>query len=158
MNLFFFFFFGPVNQYAGFNPPYEEKPTIFFKFSGSTAKVDDDVRAVSDLIKPYGAGPFVWAQDQQTRDKIWEARKGALWGCMSYRPGAEVWTTDVCVPISRLAECVELTKQDLQTYNVPAAVVGHVGDGNFHVLMMVKPDDKEEMKRAAMVNDRMVQR
>jgi len=158
-----------VNAYAGLNYP-EKAATLFFKFSGSKATVNDEVDATATITAKHGAGPFTFATDAQARDKIWEARKGALWACIAYRDGAEAWTTDVCVPISHLADCIQATKQDLlelpakltpvgePPVSFPTAVVGHVGDGNFHVMMMMDPSNPRELHLAQQVNERMVRR
>jgi D-lactate dehydrogenase (cytochrome) len=163
-----------VNAYAGLS--YPAKPaTLFFKFTGSEAGVQDDVAQAASITASHGAGPLTFATEVDARERIWEARKGALWGCIAYRPGCEAWTTDVCVPISRMAECIEATKKDLielsgataadgsgssssQRQLFPSAVVGHVGDGNFHVIMMLDPSSAEELSVAREVNERMVRR
>jgi len=166
-----------VNAYAGLS--YPAKPaTLFFKFTGSTAGVQDDVSQAASITARHGAGPLTFATEEDARERIWEARKGALWGCIAYRAGCEAWTTDVCVPISRMAECIEATKADLLELSgappsdgsaptasssaagqlFPSAVVGHVGDGNFHVIMMLDPHNPRELSVAREVNERMVRR
>ena len=145
-----------VNGYVGLSLP--EKPTIFFKFHGSAAGVKDEVERVQQAIKPFQPGAFDWATEAEKRDRIWEGRKGALWATMAYRPEAQVWTTDVCLPISRLADCIEATKKDIEQSGLLAPIVGHVGDGNFHVMLSVDPGNEEEMRVAQGINQRMVQR
>ena len=120
-----------VNQYVGTTLP--EKPTIFFKFSGSEVGVKDEVSRVEEIVKKHQGGKFEWATEKEKRDRLWEGRKGALWATMAYKPENQVWTTDVCVPISRLADCIEATRKDIDAVGLLAPIVGHVGDGNFHV-------------------------
>ena len=120
-----------VNQYVGLTLP--EKPTIFFKFTGSDVGVKDEVGRVEDIVKKHGGGKFEWATEKKKRDALWEGRKGALWATMAYKPENQVWTTDVCVPISRLADCIAETRKDIDAVGLLAPIVGHVGDGNFHV-------------------------
>jgi len=145
-----------VNSYSGFN--FELKPTIFFKFTGTQAAVEEEVNQVSQIVQRHTGGSFAWAHDKEERQRMWEARKGALWASKVLRPEAQIWTTDVCVPISKLAECIEQTKEDLRQSFLIAPVVGHVGDGNFHVLLLVNPDDENDMKEAKRLNARMVER
>ena len=120
-----------VNQYIGLTLP--EKPTIFFKFTGSEVGVKDEVGRVEAIVKKRKGGKFEWATEKAKRDALWEGRKGALWAAMAYKPENQVWTTDVCVPISRLADCIAETRKDIDAAGLLAPIVGHVGDGNFHV-------------------------
>jgi D-lactate dehydrogenase (cytochrome) len=145
-----------VNQYVGLS--LEEKPTIFFKFHGSEVGVEDEVRQVEEVVRQFEGGKFDWASEKKRRDQIWEGRKGALWATMAYKAENQVWTTDVCVPISRLADCIQTTKKDIEQSGLLAPIVGHVGDGNFHVLLSVDPNNDEEMNVAKGINHRMVQR
>ncbi|CAF1526053.1 unnamed protein product, partial [Didymodactylos carnosus] len=147
-----------VNAYSNFT--YAEKPSIFFKFHGSKGSVADDISKVESIVKSHMAlGPLVYTSDPIECNRIWDARKQALWATMAYRPNGRVWTTDVCVPISRLAECIDETKRDIQQHpQFIAPIVGHVGDGNFHVLMCIDPSDPSEMKIASTINSRMIER
>ena len=145
-----------VNQYVGLT--LAEKPTIFFKFTGSEVGVKDEVSRVEEIVKKHNGGKFEWATEKAKRDALWEGRKGALWATMAYKPENQVWTTDVCVPISRLADCIEETRKDIDAVGLLAPIVGHVGDGNFHVLISIDQSDAEQMKRAQQVNNRMVER
>jgi D-lactate dehydrogenase (cytochrome) len=106
----------------------------------------------------HGGRAFHWATDTATRERLWRARHDAYWAALALRPGASGLTTDVCVPISRLAECIVETKRDLAAAPVPVALVGHVGDGNFHLVFLVRPDDPAEMAAVRRLNERMVLR
>jgi len=113
------------------------------------------VRAISD---EFGGADFSWASRPEDRSKLWQARHDAHYANMQLRPGAKAWPTDVCVPISRLAECIAETRKDIEEAGLIAPIVGHVGDGNFHVDMVLDPDDAEEVARAVVLNDRLVAR
>jgi len=112
------------------------------------------------LVQRTGAcgDDFRWASSQEERSKLWQARHDAYYAALALRPGSKGWATDVCVPISRLAECIRETKQDLAQSSIPSALVGHVGDGNFHLVFMIDPNQPEEIAEANRLNDRMVAR
>ena len=145
-----------VNRYSDFD--YPAQPTLFFEFHGTQASVEEQAKMVGELAAEFGAGDFRWATLQEDRNKLWQARHDAYYAALALRPGAQGWPTDVCVPISRLAECILETKRDIEDSGLLAPIVGHVGDGNFHLVYVVDPDDKEEMARAEAHNDRMVMR
>ena len=113
---------------------------------------------VGEIAAEHGGSEFRWARQAEDRAKLWEARHNAYYAALALRPGAKGWPTDVCVPISRLAECILDTKRDIEASSLVAPIVGHVGDGNFHLCLIIDPDDSEEMKRADALNDRMVMR
>ena len=113
---------------------------------------------VGEIAGELGGGDFRWATRTEERNKLWQARHDAYYAALALRPGAKGWPTDVCVPISRLAECILETKRDIEESALLAPLVGHVGDGNFHLSFIIDPDDKEEMARAEALNDRMVMR
>ncbi len=134
------------------------KPTLFFEFHGSTAGVQEQAEQVGEIAAEFGGGDFRWATRQEERNKLWQARHDAYYAALALRPGAEGWATDACVPISKLAECLLETRADIDASGLIAPIVGHVGDGNFHLVFLVDPDNAEEMARAKGVNDRMIMR
>jgi D-lactate dehydrogenase (cytochrome) len=137
---------------------YAAAPTLFFEFHGTEQGVKEQVELVEAFAGEHGGSGFRWARTQEERNKLWQARHDAHYATMARRPGARVWATDVCVPISRLAECIAETNADLAQSSLMAGVVGHVGDGNFHVGYLVDPARAEEIAEAARLNDRLVQR
>ena len=146
-----------VNRYSKTNYPLA--PTLFFEFHGiSQASVDEQARAVEDIASGHGALGFQWASTPEERATLWQARHDVLYATIASRPGARPWTTDVCVPISQLSECILETQEDLRRSNIPGPLVGHAGDGNFHLIFMVNPDDRSEMNRIEAANTRLVQR
>ncbi len=146
-----------VNRYS--KTDYPVAPTLFFEFHGiSDAMVDEQVRAVEAIAREHGAGDFRWAADPDARAVLWRARHNAYYATIAARPGARAWTTDVCVPISHLAECIVETEADLRATGLEAPLVGHAGDGNFHLIMMVDPSDAAELSSIAAFSERLVER
>ena len=137
---------------------YAETPTLFFEFHGSAAAVAEQAEAVAAIAADNGGGPFRWTSGAEDRNRLWAARHDVFWSQKALRPGAEAWTTDVCVPISRLAEAVLAARDDAAANDLVAPIVGHVGDGNFHMTFLMNPDDPAEFGRAAAVNARLVER
>ena len=137
---------------------YPEAPTLFFEFHGSTASVEEQARMVADLADGFGGGPFQWATRPEDRSRLWNARHDVFWSQKALKPGAEAWATDVCVPISRLAEAILAAREDADSAGLLAPIVGHVGDGNFHMTFLLDPDDPAEFARADAVNARLVER
>ncbi|KQS04961.1 lactate dehydrogenase [Sphingomonas sp. Leaf357] len=137
---------------------YPEVTTLFFEFHGSPAGVEEQVTLVRDLAAANGGGEFQWSNLPEERAKLWKARHEAYYAAVNVRPGAVGWTTDVCVPISRLPECILETKRDLEAGTVPATILGHVGDGNFHVIFSMDPNSTEELHEVEGINARLVQR
>lgn len=135
-----------------------EQPTLFFEFTGSTASVREQVALAGELVTANGGSDFVWAEQEEDRRRLWHARHQAYFAALALKPGCQGVTTDVCVPISRLAECVEATIADLAQASIPAPIVGHVGDGNFHVILLVDPDKPEELAEAEALSRRVVER
>jgi D-lactate dehydrogenase (cytochrome) len=133
-------------------------PTLFFEFHGTAAGVAEQVEIVKSIAAEHGANDFRWADTPEERSKLWQARHDAYYAALALRPGSKGWATDVCVPISRLAECIGETKRDLALSPIPSALVGHVGDGNFHLVFMIDPQRPEEIAEASRLNDRMVAR
>jgi D-lactate dehydrogenase (cytochrome) len=144
------------NRYSGLDYPVQ--PTIFFEFHGSENGVAEQAERTGELARAAGGTDFAWATRPEARSKLWAARHAAYYAALALRPGAKGWPTDVAVPISRLAECIAETKRDIQDSGLTAPIVGHVGDGNFHLVLVVDPDDGAEMTRAQALNDRLVAR
>jgi D-lactate dehydrogenase (cytochrome) len=113
---------------------------------------------VQAIAVDNGGENFKWTTDQAARKKIWQARHDAAYAAKALRPGCQVWATDVCVPISRLADCIVETQKDLESTHLPAPIVGHVGDGNFHLAFVLDPTKPEEVAEANRINDRLVAR
>ncbi len=145
-----------VNRYS--NLDYPVQPTLFFEFHGSTAGVVEQTETVKVLAGENGGGRFEWATHEEDRSRLWQARHDAYYACLALRPGAKGMPTDVCVPISRLTECILETKKDVEETGLLAPLVGHVGDGNFHLCIVFDPDDAEESARVHALNERMVHR
>ncbi len=135
-----------------------EAPTLFFEFHGTDASVAEQAQMVGEIAHDHGGAGFTWATLPEERSRLWQARHDALYGGLALRPGARAYITDVCVPISRLAECVVETRREIDASGMIAPIVGHVGDGNFHVLILVMPDDAAEIHRAEALNERIVRR
>ena len=145
-----------VNQFSDFS--YPVRPTLFFEFHGSPAGVEEQANAVAGIASDLGATDFEWATLAEDRTKLWTARHEAYYAALALRPGCRGWVTDVCVPISRLADCMLATRSDIDSEGLIAPIVSHAGDGNFHVSFIIDPDDEEEMGRARRVNKKMVMR
>jgi D-lactate dehydrogenase (cytochrome) len=137
---------------------YPAVPTLFFEFHGTESGVVEQAETVAAIAADNGGAGFHWATRPEDRSRLWQARHDAYYAALALRPGCGGWATDVCVPISRLADCILETKADLGQSRLLAPLVGHVGDGNFHLVFLVKPDDPEEMAEAAHLNERMVLR
>jgi D-lactate dehydrogenase (cytochrome) len=137
---------------------FEPAPTLFLEFHGSAAGVAEQAEQVGAIAAEEGGSAFHWASRPEERSRLWQARHDAYYAALALRPGAKGWATDVCVPISRLAECIEETRRDLEESKILAPIVGHVGDGNFHLLLLVDPEDPAEIARAKAVNARLVRR
>lgn len=145
-----------INRYSGLD--YPVLPTLFFEFHGTEAGAREQAERAGELAQEFGGGDFRWAAQQEDRNRLWQARHDAYHACKAMRPGSEAWATDVCVPISRLADCIVETRRDIDESNLIAPIVGHVGDGNFHLVYLVDPEDRDELKRAEAHNERMVMR
>ena len=146
-----------VNRYSKTNYPLA--PTLFFEFHGiSEAAVREQAAAVQDLARENGALAFTWASTPEERATLWQARHNVLYATIASRPGAKPWTSDVCVPISHLSACILETQDDLRRANIVAPLVGHAGDGNFHLIFMVDPDNEAELDAVKAANQRLVER
>ena len=146
-----------VNAYS--KTDYPLAPTLFFEFHGiSETSVEDQIRAVEEIAREHGAKGFTWAASLEDRNTLWQARHNAYYATVASRPGARAWTTDICVPISHLAECILETQADIAAAKVEAPLVGHAGDGNFHLIIMLDPDDQEEFATISRLSERLVER
>ncbi len=146
-----------VTKYSGLS--YQAVPTLFFEFhGGSDQNVAEDAETVREIVTQNGGSDFQWATDEASRAKLWKARHEAYFAGLAMRPGARPLITDVCVPISRLAECILETKKDAEGSPMLGAILGHVGDGNFHVGYLIDPANPAEAAEAHRLNDRMVAR
>ncbi|MCC0043352.1 MAG: FAD-binding protein [Brucellaceae bacterium] len=142
-----------INAYSKLD--YPEGPCLFLEFHGSDASVKEQAETFGEIADEFGGGPFRWTGVAEERNKLWKARHDAYWAGMALRPGGQNLTTDVCVPISRLADCIAETEADIAENGLIAPIVGHVGDGNFHVMVLIDPTDAEELKRAEAFVDRL---
>ncbi len=145
-----------LNSYSKLSMPVQ--PTLFVEFHGTHAGVKEQSQMFSEIAKDHGGGDINWATQEEDRTKLWEARHNAFWATKALMPGKEAFATDVCVPISRLAECVLETQKDLAANNIYGPIVGHVGDGNFHVTLYCDRSDPEELKRVKGGYGRMIER
>ncbi len=137
---------------------YAENPTLFLEFHGTDAGVAEQMALFGDIAEELGGGPFISATKTEDRNRLWQARYDAYWANLAMRPGRKGLATDVCVPISRLADCVEETRADIEKYKLYAPIVGHVGDGNFHLTLLIDPEDIDEMARVDELLKRLVLR
>jgi D-lactate dehydrogenase (cytochrome) len=134
-------------------------PTLFVEFHGTDAGTQEQAEMFADIAGEFGAGPIEWATQEEDRAKLWQARHDAFWATKAIKPGKEESiATDVCVPISRLAECVVETQKDLEENNIYGPIIGHVGDGNFHVVLFCDRSDAAEVKRVKAVYERLINR
>ncbi|MEK9626277.1 MAG: FAD-linked oxidase C-terminal domain-containing protein [Gammaproteobacteria bacterium] len=133
-------------------------PTLFLEFHGTERGVEEQSQIVQELAADAGGGNFSWTTNTEERNRLWQARHDAAYACKALMPDGEIWATDVCVPISQLAECIRETQRDIQESNLIAPIVGHVGDGNFHLVLLVDKNNAEETERAQALHERMVMR
>ena len=145
-----------INAYK--KTDYRVAPTVFFEFHGTAASVIEQAESVQAIAKENGGMDFQWATRPEDRNRLWDARHDAYFACLQLRPGSRAVSTDVCVPISRLAECVRETMEDAKNYFAPVPLLGHIGDGNFHLMLFVDPEKPEETEIAKAFNRRLVQR
>ncbi len=135
-----------------------ETPMLFVEFHGSEESVAEQTRRFTEVATEYGGADFKWTTNPEERTKLWQARHDVYWACLTLRPGARPFATDVCVPISRLAECVVETQKDIAAQGLIAPIVGHVGDGNFHVSPLIDVTDPDEVQRAEAFGSRLAKR
>ena len=135
-----------------------EAPMLFCEFHGTAAGVEEQARTAQEIAREEGGMDFQWATLQEERTKLWQARHDAYPACMQLRPGNRAVATDVCVPISRLAECIAATNDDIAKASMPVALFGHIGDGNFHLVILIDPANPRDLEEAQALNSRVVQR
>ena len=136
----------------------QESPMLFLEFHGTEAGVAEQAERFGAIAAEFGGGPFAWTAKAEERTRLWQARHDAYWAQVAFRPGSKVLATDVCVPISRLAECVTETRRDIDEMGLVAPIVGHAGDGNFHVGLSINMDDPAEIAGAEDFLSRLAQR
>ena len=145
-----------VNQYS--KTGFDVAPTLFFEFHGSELGVKEQVELTGEIVQENGGSSFVWAQTMEDRNQMWRARHDVAYATKQLRPDGKIWATDVCVPVSNLAECINETRSDIDESGILAPIVGHVGDGNFHLLLLVDHENPQEVAAAEALHARMVYR
>ena len=145
-----------VNEYSKLS--LAEKPTLFLEFHGTDASVAEQSERFGEIAADNGGGAFDWATKTEDRNRLWRARHDAYYAVRALRPGCQGYVTDACVPISRLAEAIIETKKDIADSGMLAPVVGHVGDGNFHLAILIDPSDADELKQAEALAHRIAER
>ena len=145
-----------VNAFSDLDLP--EQTTLFLEFHGTKAGVAEQVDQLRDIVSEFGGGELRWAEHAEDRNKLWQARHDAAYAVMALKPGAKLWSSDVCVPISRLAECIAETKRDTDDSFLIAPMLGHVGDGNFHVAFLLDHDNPQEVSEVERLNERLIMR
>ena len=145
-----------TNLYSKLTLP--EVPMLFVEFHGSPAGVAEQSERFGEIADDLGGGPFEWTTKPEDRTRLWQARHDAYWAGRGLRPGVQAIATDVCVPLSRLAECVTETQRDIAAHGLVAPIIGHVGDGNFHLTLLVDMADAAEVKAAKILCERLVER
>jgi D-lactate dehydrogenase (cytochrome) len=144
------------NAYSKLSLP--ESPVLFVEFHGTQASVAEQSQRFGEIADELGGGPFEWATQPEDRSRLWQARHDAYWAGRGLRPGTDAIATDLCVPISRLAECLTATQDDIAELRLVAPILGHVGDGNFHLTLLVDLGDSDEVRRAKLLSERLVER
>ena len=145
-----------VNRYSKLT--LREVPMLLCEFHGTPASVEEQVKTVQAIASEHGGLDFEWSTRQEERTRLWQARHDAYLACMQLRPGNRGVATDVCVPVSRLAECIAATNKDIAGASMPIALFGHVGDGNFHLVILVDPASEKDLAEAEALNHRVVMR
>lgn len=146
-----------INRYSRTN--YPEKVALFLEFHGTEAGVREQAEAVSGICTDFGGSGFEWTTFEEERREMWSARHSAAYAAMAVRPGAKVYATDVCVPISRLADCIRETREDVaRSGDLTSFLLGHIGDGNFHYVFLIDPDDPSEYDLVQTLSERMARR
>ncbi|HEX4327052.1 MAG TPA: FAD-linked oxidase C-terminal domain-containing protein [Burkholderiales bacterium] len=145
-----------INQFSKLT--LKEVPTVFFEFHGTPSSVKEQAELVQQIATENGAEDFSWATKAEDRSKLWQARHDAYFACLQLQPGSRIISTDVCVPISRLAECLAETEKDIAASGRLVPVLGHIGDGNFHLCIVVNPESDTDLHAAEEMNQRLVHR
>jgi D-lactate dehydrogenase (cytochrome) len=145
-----------VNRYSKLS--YPVKPTLFLEFHGSETGVEEQVEEARSITQDHGGGEFAWATRTEERSQLWRARHDAYYASLALHPGCKGLVTDVCVPISRLGDCIIETKKDLESSTLAATLVGHAGDGNFHLQFLIDPENPAELAEMERLNERLIER
>jgi D-lactate dehydrogenase (cytochrome) len=145
-----------INQYS--HVDYREEPTLFFEFAGSPQTVEEQIRKAEKIALTLGTLGFVWEKEESGRNQLWRIRTDAAPALAALFPGSQLMSTDVCVPISKLAQCMIDTQADLENSGLVASMLGHVGDGNFHLAIPIPRNDEEILNKAKALNERLVRR
>lgn len=144
-----------VNAYS--KTTFDERPLVLFEFHGSASSVDEQIDLVQSVVEAHGGGRFASASTPEARSQLWAARHNAYFACLQLKPGCRSFTTDVCVPISRLAEAIDAALAAIDASPLPAPVLGHIGDGNFHCAILANPQSPEELDEAERLNRKIVE-
>jgi len=145
-----------INAHSGTD--YREQPTLFLEFHGTQAGVEEQATLVQNIARENDGMDFQWTTKAEDRSRLWNARHQAYFACLQLRPGSRAVSTDVCVPISRLTECIIETSKDIARASMPIPLFGHVGDGNFHCEILIRPDSVSDLEEARAFNERLVNR
>ena len=145
-----------INAYS--KTGYREQPTLFLEFHGTRGAAEEQAKAVQEIARENGGMDFEWTTKPEERNRLWTARHQAYFACLQLRPGSRAVSTDVCVPISRLTECIVETSEDIARASMPIPLFGHVGDGNFHCEILIRPDNAADLEEARKFNERVVNR
>jgi len=145
-----------VNQYSKMDMPLV--PHLFFEFHGSPSRAEEDALLVQEISREFGGDDFQWTSRPEDLSRLWKARHDCAYACMAYRRPRKLMTTDVCVPLNSLTESVVAARADAEAAGITAPILGHVGDGNYHMVLLVDPDDADEVRRAEAVNTLVVER
>ncbi len=145
-----------VNQYC--KTQYPETPTLFLEFHGTPTSTEEQASLAQQICHQHQGSEFVYSQKEEDKKTMWHARHNAYYAAIAQVPEGKGWVTDVCVPISKLAQCIEDTQQDLKQNKLSIPIVGHVGDGNFHLLFSIKEGDTQQQETAKHINQRLVER
>lgn len=144
-----------INRHTG--ATHEVRDTLFFEFNGGPQAVAEQIETARSIVEDYGGSAFKWAANRDERLVLWKARHEAYYSAIAARPGAKGWATDVCVPVSNLAKSIFATKELLARCTIPASIMGHVGDGNYHVVFALDPDSEEERAELGRINTEMIE-
>ncbi|HKB53878.1 MAG TPA: FAD-linked oxidase C-terminal domain-containing protein [Ramlibacter sp.] len=145
-----------INRYSKLQ--LRESPTLWYEFHGTARGVEEQATQMQEIAKSHGGLDFDWTTRPEERTRLWQARHDAYFANLQLRPGSRMVATDVCVPISRLAECIAETQQDVARSSIPMPLFGHVGDGNFHLMILVDPTNSADFEEAWQLNERLVRR
>ena len=145
-----------INAYS--KTSFREQPMLLLEFHGSEAGVKEQAELVQEIARENGGMDFQWATKTEERTKMWSARHEAYFACLQLRPGSRALSTDVCVPISRLTECIVETARDIEKASMPIPLFGHVGDGNFHCGILIQPDNEADLAEAKAINEKLIKR